>query len=142
MNALSLQDQKKKRAAEHAVNLIEDGMHVGIGTGSTANFAVMALGERVKQGLRVKGVPTSEATRVLAEAHGIPLCTFAEVSGLDLCFDGADEADRQLNLTKGGGGALLREKVVAFASARFVCVIDDQKLVTHLHAFLRDVRLT
>ena len=128
-------DAKKKRAAEHAVSLIENKMKVGLGTGSTATFAVLALGRRVREGLKVHGVPTSESTRKLAEKEGVPLLSFDEVERLDLCFDGADEADPQLNLTKGGGGALLREKVVAYASERFFCIVDDGKLVEKLHAF-------
>jgi ribose 5-phosphate isomerase A len=133
---LSPTDMKKKRAAEHAVSLIEKGMKVGLGTGSTAKFAVEALGRRVRdEGLKVHGVPTSEATRKLAQEQGVPLLSFDDVERLDLCFDGADEADPNLNLTKGGGGALLREKVVAYASERFYCVVDDGKLVDKLHAF-------
>jgi ribose 5-phosphate isomerase A len=136
MTELSRVDQQKKRAAEHAVSLIESGMKVGLGTGSTARFAVAALGERVRrEGLKVKAVPTSEATRQQAEQEGIPVVSFDVVDGLDLCFDGADEADPRLNLTKGGGGALLREKVVAYSSARFYCVVDEGKLVDKLHAF-------
>jgi ribose 5-phosphate isomerase A len=136
VTGLSPQDAKKKRAAEHAVTLIDKGMKVGLGTGSTAKFAVLALARRVREEkLRVHGVPTSEATRKLAEENGVPLLSFDDVERLDLCFDGADEADPQLNLTKGGGGALLREKVVAYASERFYCVVDDGKLVDKLHAF-------
>lgn len=134
--SLSVVDQKKKNAAEHAVAQIESGMRVGLGTGSTAKFAVMALGRRIKdEGLKIKGVPTSEATRALAVEHGVPLLSFEEADRLDVCIDGADEADPGLNLTKGGGGALLREKVVAFVSERFTCVVDDAKLVDKLHAF-------
>jgi ribose 5-phosphate isomerase A len=129
------QDEKKKIAAEHAVSLIENKMKVGLGTGSTAKFAVLALGKRVREGLKVTGVPTSEATRKLAIEEGIPVASFDDVERLDLCFDGADEADKNLNLTKGGGGALLREKVVAYASERFYCIVDDGKLVDKLHAF-------
>lgn len=129
------QDQKKQRAAEHAVSLIENKMKVGLGTGSTAKYAVEALGKRVREGLKVHGVPTSEATRQLAQALGISILSFDEVERLDMCFDGADEADGKLNLTKGGGGALLREKVVAYASEKFFCVVDDAKLVDKLHAF-------
>src|ERR1044071_2358515 len=128
-------DEKKKRAAEHAVSLIENKMKVGLGTGSTAKFAVEALGKRVREGLKVHGVPTSEATRKQAQAEGIPILSFDEVERIDLCFDGADEADPNLNLTKGGGGALLREKVVAYASEKFYCIVDDGKLVDKLHAF-------
>jgi len=130
------QDEKKKAAAEHAVSLIENKMKVGLGTGSTAKFAVAALGKRVRdEGLKVHGVPTSEATRKQAQDEGIPLLSFDDVEKLDLCFDGADEADPDLNLTKGGGGALLREKVVAYASEKFFCIVDDAKLVDKLHAF-------
>ena len=132
---LSAVDAKKKRAAEHAVSLIEKGMKVGLGTGSTAKFAVLALAQRVREGLKVHGVPTSEATRALAQQEGVPLLSFDDVERLDLCFDGADEADPRLNLTKGGGGALLREKVVAYTSERFFCIVDDGKLVDKLHAF-------
>lgn len=136
MSELSRVDQQKKRAAEHAVTLIESGMKVGLGTGSTARYAVAALGRRVREeGLKLKAVPTSEATRQQAIEEGITVVGFEHVDHLDLCFDGADEVDPQLNLTKGGGGALLREKVVAFSSSRFVCIVDDAKCVTHLHAF-------
>jgi ribose 5-phosphate isomerase A len=136
MTELSRVDLQKKRAAEHAVSLIESGMKVGLGTGSTARFAVAALGERVKnEGLKIKAIPTSEATKNQAQSVGIDVVSFDSVSSLDLCFDGADEADPRLNLTKGGGGALLREKVVAFSSARFYCVVDEGKLVDKLHAF-------
>ncbi|HEY4222702.1 MAG TPA: ribose-5-phosphate isomerase RpiA [Myxococcota bacterium] len=132
---MSTVDDKKQRAAEHAVSLIDNKMKVGLGTGSTAKFAVEALGKRVREGLKVHGVPTSEATRKLAVEQGIPVLSFDDVERLDLCFDGADEADGNLNLTKGGGGALLREKVVAYASDRFYCIVDDGKLVDKLHAF-------
>ena len=136
MADLSPVDAKKKRAAEHAVSLIQKNMKVGLGTGSTAKFAVEALARRVKdEGLRVHGVPTSESTRKLAQELGVPLLSFDDVERLDLCFDGADEADPELNLTKGGGGALLREKVVAYASEKFYCIVDDAKLVPKLHAF-------
>lgn len=129
-------DVKKKNAAEHAVSFITSGMKVGLGTGSTAKFAVEALGRRIKQeGLKIRGVPTSEATRALAEQHGVPLLSFEDADRLDVSIDGADEADPNLNLTKGGGGALLREKVVAFVSERFYCIVDDAKLVDKLYAF-------
>ncbi len=128
-------DEKKQRAAEHAVSLIENKMKVGLGTGSTAKFAVEALGRRVREGLKVHGVPTSESTRKLAQEQGIPVLSFDDVERLDLCFDGADEVDKDLNLTKGGGGALLREKVVAYSSERFYCIVDDGKLKDKLHAF-------
>jgi ribose 5-phosphate isomerase A len=136
MTELSRVDQHKQRAAQHAVSLIENGMKVGLGTGSTARFAVAALGERIRrEGLRIKAIPTSEATRRQAEEEGISIVSFDHVDALDVCFDGADEVDPRLNLTKGGGGALLREKVVAFSSARFYCVVDEGKLVDTLHAY-------
>jgi ribose 5-phosphate isomerase A len=129
-------DAQKQRAADYVVQKIESGMRVGLGTGSTARFAVAALGARIRaEGLKVKAIPTSEATRRQAEEEGIPLVGFDTVDRLDLCFDGADEADAQLNLTKGGGGALLREKVVVFTSASFYCIVDEAKLVDKLHAF-------
>lgn len=129
-------DAQKKRAAAHVVSLVDNHMKVGLGTGSTAKHAVAALGRRVRdEGLKIKAVPTSEATRQQAEAEGIPLVSFEHVDRLDVCFDGADEADARLNLTKGGGGALLREKVVAFTSERFFCIVDEGKLVEQLHAF-------
>ena len=132
---LSPVDIEKRLAAVRAVDFIEDGMKVGLGTGSTSAFAVRALGDRVAHGLKVQCVPTSEATRKLAESLHIPLLTFDDVTQLDLCIDGADEADPQLNLTKGGGGALLREKVVAFVSKQFLVIVDSAKLVKSLYAF-------
>lgn len=128
-------DREKQLAAEAAVDLVEDGMVLGLGTGSTAAFAVRKLGERVRGGLRVRGLPTSEATRRLAEAEGIPLVTFADVTRLDLTLDGADEFDPQLNLIKGGGGALFREKIVAAASSRLAIFADASKRVPKLGRF-------
>jgi ribose 5-phosphate isomerase A len=131
---LSQQDQWKKHAGEAAAKLVEDGMVVGLGTGSTATFAVAALGRRVKQdGLRIVGIPTSERTAEQANAVGIPLTTFAEHTQIDLTIDGADEVlPGLLYLIKGHGGALLREKIVAAASKRMAVVADDTKLVKRL----------
>jgi ribose 5-phosphate isomerase A len=129
------QEREKQLAAEACVELVESGMVLGLGTGSTAAFAVRKLGARVRGGLRVRGLPTSEATRRLAEAEGIPLTTFAEVTELDLTLDGADEFDPQLNLIKGGGGALFREKIVAAASRRLVIFADGSKRVERLGRF-------
>jgi ribose 5-phosphate isomerase A len=131
---LSQQDQWKKDAGEAAAKLVEDGMVVGLGTGSTAAFAVAALGRRVKQdGLRIVGIPTSERTAEQANAVGIPLTTFAEHTQIDLTVDGADEVlPGLLYLIKGHGGALLREKIVAAASKRMAVVADDTKLVKRL----------
>jgi ribose 5-phosphate isomerase A len=128
-------EREKQLAAEACVSLVQDGMTLGIGTGSTAAYAVRKLGQRVREGLRVRGLPTSEATRRLAEAEGIPLTTFAEVTELDLTLDGADEFDPALNLIKGGGGALFREKIVAAASRRLVIFADASKRVARLGRF-------
>jgi ribose 5-phosphate isomerase A len=128
-------EREKAAAAAKAVELVTDGMRVGLGTGSTAAYAVRMLGERVKKGLSIVGVPTSERTRELALEVGVPLTDFTKVQELDLAIDGADEADRSLRLVKGGGGALLREKIVASASRRFVVIADSTKLVDRLGKF-------
>ncbi|MBM3958002.1 MAG: ribose 5-phosphate isomerase A, partial [Gemmatimonadetes bacterium] len=114
----------KRAAAERAIPLVEDGMRLGIGTGSTAAAFIALLGERVRAGLTVTGVPTSEATRIACEREGIPLATLEELPELDLTIDGADEVDGNLRLIKGGGAALLREKIVAVASRRMVVNAD------------------
>src|SRR3954470_5821283 len=125
----------KRAVAERAASLIESGMKVGLGTGSTAALFVAALGERVRAGLDIVGVPTSEATRRQAEALGIRLTTLEETPELDLTIDGADEFDERLRLIKGGGGALLREKIVASASRRMVVIADESKRVDVLGRF-------
>jgi len=126
-------DALKRAAAEAAVKLVEDGMVVGLGSGSTAAFAVEALARRFRQGLRFVGIPTSERTAAQATSLGIPLTTFAEHRLIDLTIDGADEVERgTLNLIKGLGGALLREKVVAAASRRLAIIVDGAKLVDRL----------
>lgn len=125
----------KLNAAQAALGFVKDGMIVGLGTGSTSAHFVRVLGERVRQGLRVKGVPTSEATRHLAEQAGIPLLDIGQVTRLDVDVDGADEIDPAFRLIKGGGGALLREKIVAAASAEMVTIADESKWVETLGAF-------
>ncbi len=135
-------DAEKRRAAERGLEYVEDGMVLGLGTGSTAAHAVRLLGERVRAGLDVRGVPTSRATQALAEACGVPLATLDEVTRLDLTIDGADEVDPELRLIKGGGGALLREKIVASVSDRLVIVVDSGKLVERLGAFGLPVEVT
>ena len=126
------QDQLKAAAAESAAARVMDGMIVGLGSGSTAALAVSAIGKRVRDGLRITGVPTSEATAAQAQALGIPLTTLADVSSIDLTIDGADEVELgSLNLIKGLGGALLREKLVATATKALIIVVDSSKLVTH-----------
>jgi ribose 5-phosphate isomerase A len=126
-------DALKRAAAEAAVELVQDGMVVGLGTGSTAAFAVEALARRHREGLRFVGIPTSERTAAQAQAAGIPLSSFAEHRQIDLTIDGADEVERgTLNLIKGLGGALLREKIVASASRQLAIIVDGTKLVDRL----------
>jgi ribose 5-phosphate isomerase A len=119
-------DNEKELAGRAATKLVNDGDIVGLGTGSTAYFAVIALGERVKAGLKITGIPTSNATAELARKVGIPLTTLDQHPAIDIDIDGADEVDPHLNLIKGGGGALLREKVIAAASKKFVVVADSE----------------
>lgn len=128
-------DDLKRQAAARAVEQVRDGMKLGLGTGSTAKHFVELLGERVKTGLKVVGVPTSEATRADAERCGVPLTTLEEIDRLDLTVDGADEIDPNLELIKGGGGALLREKIVAAASDRMIVIADESKWVPTLGRF-------
>jgi len=130
----SQQDQRKQQAGEAAANLVQDGMVVGLGTGSTAAYAIEALGHRVvTEGLRICGIPTSAQTMAQARSVRIPLTTFAEHLEIDLTIDGADEIlPGPLYLIKGRGGALLREKIVAASSKRMVVVADDSKLVKRL----------
>ncbi len=130
-----MSDDLKRRAAEAAVAHVEDGMRLGLGSGSTAAHFLTLLGRRVADGLDVAGVPTSEATARLARAAGVPLTTLDENPELDLDVDGADEIGPGLALIKGGGGALLREKIVAAASARMIVVADMGKRVDELGAF-------
>ncbi len=128
-------DDLKAAAALRALDLVQDGMRLGLGTGSTAARFVEALGGKVALGLQVICVPTSEATRALAERLRIPLTTLDETPHLNLTVDGADEIDDQLRLIKGGGGALLREKIVATASDRMVVIADASKVVATLGKF-------
>ncbi|MEC0227212.1 ribose-5-phosphate isomerase RpiA [Paenibacillus alba] len=126
---------KKKLAAEHAVASIEEGMVLGLGTGSTVYWMIQKLGELVKEGLKIKGVPTSQETEALAMKLGIPLLQLADVHEIDLTIDGADEVSANLELIKGGGGALFREKMIASISRRLLIVVDDSKVVTTLGKF-------
>jgi ribose 5-phosphate isomerase A len=128
-------DQLKREAAARALEEVRDGMRLGLGTGSTAKHFVELLGMRVRDGLKVVGVPTSETTRRDAERWGVPLTTLDDIDRLDLTVDGADEIDPALNLIKGAGGALLREKIVAAASDRMIVIADDSKWVNVLGRF-------
>jgi len=128
-------DELKRQAAARALTEVRDGMKLGLGTGSTAKHFVELLGERVRTGLNVVGVPTSEATRTDALRCGIALTTLDAIDRLDLTIDGADEIDGALNLIKGGGGALLREKIVAAASDRMIVIADESKWVEALGRF-------
>ncbi|MFL6798374.1 MAG: ribose-5-phosphate isomerase RpiA [Xanthobacteraceae bacterium] len=125
----------KRAAAARALDFVRPGMHLGLGSGSTAKHFVELLGQKVQAGLDVVGVPTSEATRAEAERQGIPLASLDEIPQLDLTVDGADEIAHDLSLIKGGGGALLREKIVAAASARLIVIADESKCVSALGRF-------
>ena len=128
-------EAQKRAAAARALDMVQGGMRLGLGTGSTAKHFVELLGERVRAGLDIVAVPTSEMTRAQAAAAGISLTTLDETPELDLTIDGADEIAPDLTLIKGGGGALLREKIVAAASARMVVIADESKWVSMLGRF-------
>lgn len=125
----------KRISAEQAVEHIKDGMKIGLGTGSTAYWAIQKIGERVKEGLSIQAVATSKASERHAAELGIPLIPFNQIDHLDLTIDGADELDSHLQLIKGGGGALLREKIVAFHSDKLIIVADESKFVDKLGHF-------
>jgi len=128
-------DLEKEAAARASLRFVQAGNVVGLGTGSTAAYAVRFLADRVQSGLKIRGIPTSSGTRELAASLGIPLITFDDVQQIDVTIDGADEFDPQLQLIKGGGGALLREKIVASASRQLVIVADASKQVKVLGKF-------
>ncbi|MCT4656268.1 MAG: ribose-5-phosphate isomerase RpiA [Cohaesibacter sp.] len=130
-----MSEELKSQSAAAALAYVKDGMKLGIGTGSTADHFIRQLGEKVTQGLNVIGVPTSERSAALCREVGVPLTTLDETPHLDLTIDGADELDAQLRLIKGGGGALLREKIVAAASDRMIVIADASKVVETLGAF-------
>ncbi len=125
----------KKAAAIEALRFVKPGMNIGLGTGSTANHFIEALGGKVKEGLDIKGVATSRASKDLAEKHGIPLTTLDAQPHLDLTVDGTDEFDTEFRLIKGGGGALLFEKIVASSSRYMVVIADESKKVKKLGSF-------
>ena len=128
---MSDQDELKRGAAEKALELVRDGMLLGLGSGTTARYFTEGVGRLVAEGMKIRAVPTSRATSELAAANGIPIVTEL-VGQIDLTVDGADEVDQGLNLIKGRGGALFREKLVAAASKRFVVVVDESKIVKQL----------
>ncbi len=128
-------DREKEAAALAAVKLVRDGDIVGLGTGSTAAYAIRFLGQRVQAGLKIRGIPTSIHTQEAAASLGIPLTTLDEFQKIDITIDGADEVDPKLRLIKGGGGALLREKIVASASRNLVIIADSSKRVSMLGKF-------
>jgi ribose 5-phosphate isomerase A len=132
---------KKKIVGEKAVEYIRDGMVVGLGTGSTVYYTIMKLGQLVKEGLTIQGIPTSVQTEELAKNVGIPIGSFREIDQIDIAIDGADEVDSNLNLVKGGGGALLREKIIAKAAKKFIVVATPSKLVENLGTHLIPVEV-
>lgn len=125
-------DELKKRAAERAVEFVEDGHLVGLGTGSTTLFALQALGKKIREGMKITGVPTSRHTETIAREFGIPITNLNQVEKLDIVIDGADEVDPAFNMIKGGGGALTREKLVAISANFRINIVDEQKLVSKL----------
>ena len=129
------QELNKQKAALRAVEAVQDGMKIGLGTGSTAKYFIDAVGEKIAGGMKLSCVPTSQATRQQAESLNIPLIDLDTAGRLDLTVDGADEMDGDLTLIKGGGGALLREKIVASASDAMIVIGDESKLVKQLGAF-------
>jgi len=126
----------KQLAAQKAISFIKSGMTVGLGTGSTAYWAIEMIGEKVKKNeLQIKAVATSKRSEEQARSLNIPIVSFAQIDQIDITIDGADETDEQLNLIKGGGGALLREKIVASNSKELIIIVDESKLVKHLGRF-------
>ncbi|MEH7235305.1 ribose-5-phosphate isomerase RpiA [Bacillus sp. JJ1562] len=129
------QELSKKAVGEKATEFIKDGMTIGLGSGSTIYWTLKKLGEIIQQGMKVKGIPSSKRTEGLAHEFNIPLTTWADVQRLDLAIDGANEVDQHLNLIKGGGGSLVREKMVNIHADQLIIVADESKLVSELGNF-------
>ena len=131
---MNYQEKLKKKAAIEAVNYIESGMNIGLGTGSTVFYALEEIGKRLSSGklTDIKGIPSSNKTKQLAKQFGIPLTEFSRIPKLDINIDGADELDKKLNLIKGGGGALLKEKIIAQYSDKNIIIVDESKLSENL----------
>lgn len=127
--------EDKRLAAEKSVSYIKDGMTVGLGSGSTVNLLLQKLSERVKEGLDIRGIPSSLKTERLAKQLGIPLIDFSKTTHIDIAIDGADEVDKNLNLLKGGGGSLVREKIVDQAADELIIIVDSSKMVSALGTF-------
>jgi ribose 5-phosphate isomerase A len=127
-----MSDEAKKRAAQRAIEFLQAGQVVGLGTGSTAKYAIEGIAARIREGFNLAAVPTSIATEQMARELGIPLVDLNDVPGIDIAIDGADEVDQNFNMIKGGGGALTREKLVALASVKRIYIVDEHKLVTTL----------
>lgn len=131
----TLQNKIKQAIGAFAANLVSDGMIVGLGTGTTSTYFIESLALRCKQGLKIQTIATSEKSSQLAESRGIPTLSIEDVTQIDLTIDGADEVDPQKRLIKGGGGALLREKIIATSSKEMIVIADESKLVKDLGAF-------
>lgn len=135
------QDNAKKLAGEASLSHIENGMTMGLGSGSTVYWMIRKLGEHARAGLDVKGIPSSWQSAAWANEYGVPLTDFSEAQKLDVAIDGADEVDGQWDLIKGGGGALAREKIIAAAARKFVVIVDESKLVSRLGDFKLPVEI-
>ncbi|MCJ0930153.1 ribose-5-phosphate isomerase RpiA [Virgibacillus halodenitrificans] len=129
------QEELKKAAGEASIKYVEDGMKIGLGSGSTVYWLIQALGQYIKDGGKIEGIPSSEQTQRWAAEAGVPLTTFSKVEQLDVTIDGADEVDKNLQLIKGGGGALFREKIIAAAAKTLIIIVDETKKVKQLGRF-------